>query len=107
MIISFSKTDKQNRYRFNIFEDYEEKHLQKVLHLLRIIIDKKYYYDKESAEECIEVVNRIIYSLNLKDEVKDEMQRKAFYHLSKHIILNIDKHYNIKEVYKKEWIDEQ
>lgn len=103
MIKSFSKTDKQSRYRFNIFDEYEDKHLQKVLHLLRMIIDKKVYYEKNDIDNTIDVVNKIIYSLKLNDNVKDEMQRKAFYHLSKHIILKQDTYYNIKDVYKKEW----
>lgn len=106
MIISYSKTDKQTRYKFNIFEDYESVELQKTLHLFRIIIDKQFYYNKRSVEDCIYLINRMLSTLHYEEEDRIEMERKILYHLTKHIILSDNrkhKRYNIKDVYLKEW----
>lgn len=102
-MISYSKTDKQVRYKFSIFEDFKNVELQKALHLLRLLIDKNYYYDKKTKEECIYTINKALSTLNLNEDERIEMERKAFYHLSKHIILKQDEVYNIKDVYLQEW----
>lgn len=104
-MISYSKTDKQTRYKFDIFKDYESVELQKVLHLFRIVIDKQFYYNKKNTEDCIYLINRMLSTLNFEEEDRIEMERKIFYHLSKHIILsdNGRTRYNIKDVYLKEW----
>lgn len=105
-MISYSKTDKQTRYKFDIFKDYDCVELQKVLHLFRIVIDKQFYYNKKSTEDCIYFINRMLSTINVTEEDKIEMERKILYHLTKHIILSDNgrhKLYNIKDVYLKEW----
>lgn len=106
-MISYSKTDKQTRYKFNIFTDYEDVELQKTLHLFRIVIDKQFYYNKSTVEDCIYLINRMLSTLNLIEDDRIEMERKILYHLSKHIMLSDNgkhKQYNIKDVHLKEWL---
>lgn len=105
-MISYSKTDRQTRYKFDIFEDYESVELQKVLHLFRIVIDKQFYYNRQTTEDCIYLINRMLSKLHYDEDTRTEMERKILYHLTKHIILSDNgrhKRYNIKDVYKKEW----
>lgn len=103
--MSYSKADKQRRYNFDIFSEYEDVRLQKILHFIRIIIDREYYYKKKKDTECIFIINRIIRLVKLNESDDIEMERKVLYHLSKHIMLNDTKEeYNIKEVYLKEWL---
>lgn len=94
-----------SRFNFNIFEEYEESvRLQAALHLLRILIDEAYYYNNKSVNDIVNIINKTLNSLRVDNKERIELERKALFHLNKHLLLGQD--YNIKKVYER-WTDEK